>query len=75
MSMLYVERESELPTLSLEKARVEALLHIPADATALNSMSWLSQSRTKMNAADRALVCRLHLEDEILRGWRESVKK
>jgi len=60
----------EVATLSVEKQRVYAYLHVPADATYESAMGWLSSQTKGLSRPDREAICSLHLEDGILRDWR-----
>nr|QDH89377.1 MAG: hypothetical protein H3Bulk411627_000002 [Leviviridae sp.] len=63
-----------LPPLSIEKARALAFAFIPRDVSALLAPAWINQSGLKVSEADRSLIVNLHLEDEVLREWRETAE-
>jgi len=55
---------------SLDKCRVLALLFIPQGATAKDARKWLDSQIPAPNSAVLDIICTLHLEDQVLEGWR-----
>jgi hypothetical protein len=63
-----------IATISLEKARVLALLSIPADASADQARGWvlafIMRIPSTYSSADIDLICSVHSDDKMLSSWR-----
>jgi len=69
---LYAEEGRGLLDYPLEKRRTLAFLFIPNGASHDEAKGWLNSQFPGLPQEVRSSVLQLHLEDEILRGWRQN---
>jgi len=69
---LYAEGGSGLLDYPLEKRRVLAFLFIPTSASGEEAKGWLNSQFPGLPSEVRSSILQLHLQDEVLRGWRQN---
>lgn len=56
--------------LPLQKMRVLAFLFIPGDASFEDARRWLIAGAGRLPKEVNTAICKVHLEDSILKAWR-----